>query len=129
MFYYCSQGVMRNINEAVYICVNDPSLNRNLGKYQLPHMRLGSTGHSSSPAQITQLYLPLHRSICPPTTIVGEHTTSLVNIVPCGVPSLLTPIVPYTSPHTPNTQNAPNSPTAPIQSCHLWQRKYTHLFM
>ena len=25
-----------NIKEAMYICVNDPSLNRNLGKYQLP---------------------------------------------------------------------------------------------
>ena len=33
-----SQGVTRNIKEAMYICVNDPSLNRNLGKYQLPHI-------------------------------------------------------------------------------------------
>ena len=32
------QGVTRNIKEAVYICVNDPSLDRNLGKYQLPHI-------------------------------------------------------------------------------------------
>ena len=32
------QGVTRNINEAMYIHVNDPSLNRNLGKYQLLHI-------------------------------------------------------------------------------------------
>ena len=32
------QGVTRSIKEAMYMCVNDPSLNRNLGKYQLPHI-------------------------------------------------------------------------------------------
>ena len=31
-------GFTRNIKVAMYICVNDPSLNRNLGKYQLPHI-------------------------------------------------------------------------------------------
>ena len=33
-----SQGITRNIKEAMYILVNDPSLNRNLGKCQLPHL-------------------------------------------------------------------------------------------
>ena len=33
-----SQRVTRNIKEAMYIHVNDPALNRNLGKYQLPHI-------------------------------------------------------------------------------------------
>ena len=33
-----SQGVTRNIKKAMFICVNDPSLNRKLGKYQLPHI-------------------------------------------------------------------------------------------
>ena len=33
-----SQGMVRNIKEAMYIRVNDPSLNRNLGKFQLPHV-------------------------------------------------------------------------------------------
>ena len=33
-----SQVVTMNIKEAMYIHVNDPSLNRNLGKYQLPHI-------------------------------------------------------------------------------------------
>ena len=32
------QGVTRTIKEAMYICVNDPSLNRNLRKYQLPQI-------------------------------------------------------------------------------------------
>ena len=29
---------MRTIKEAIYIRVNDPSLNRNVGKYHLPHV-------------------------------------------------------------------------------------------
>ena len=33
-----AQGMTRNIKEAMYIRVNDPSLNRNLGKFQLPHV-------------------------------------------------------------------------------------------
>ena len=33
-----SQRTARNIKEAMYIQVNDPSLNRNMGKYQLPHI-------------------------------------------------------------------------------------------
>ena len=33
-----AQGMARNIKEAMYIRVNDPSLNRNLGKFQLPHV-------------------------------------------------------------------------------------------
>ena len=33
-----SQGNTRNIKEAMFIHVNDPSLNRNYGKYQLPHI-------------------------------------------------------------------------------------------
>ena len=28
----------RNIREAIFIRVNDPSLNRNIGKFQLPHI-------------------------------------------------------------------------------------------
>ena len=31
-----AQGTSGNIKEAMYIYFNDPSLNRNLGKYQLP---------------------------------------------------------------------------------------------
>ena len=33
-----SQGLAGNIKEAMYIRVNDPSLNSNLGKCQLPHV-------------------------------------------------------------------------------------------
>ena len=32
------QNIARNIKEAILIRVNDPSLNRNIGKYQLPHI-------------------------------------------------------------------------------------------
>ena len=31
------QNLMRTIKEALYIRVNDPSQNRNVGKYHLPH--------------------------------------------------------------------------------------------
>ena len=33
-----SQGITRTIKEAMCIQVTDPSLNSNLGKYQLPHI-------------------------------------------------------------------------------------------
>ena len=32
------QTLMRTIKEALYIRVNNPSLNRNIGKYHLPHI-------------------------------------------------------------------------------------------
>ena len=32
------QNLMRTIKEALYIRVNNPSLNRNIGKYNLPHI-------------------------------------------------------------------------------------------
>ena len=32
------QNLMRTIKEALYIRVNNPSLNRNMGKYHLPHI-------------------------------------------------------------------------------------------
>ena len=32
------QNVIRAIKEAIYIRVNSPSLNRNIGKYHLPHI-------------------------------------------------------------------------------------------
>ena len=32
------QNIVRTIKEAIVIRVNDPSLNRNIGKYQLPHI-------------------------------------------------------------------------------------------
>ena len=31
-------SIVRNIKEAIFIRVNDPSLNRNIGKFQLPHI-------------------------------------------------------------------------------------------
>ena len=31
-------NIARNIKEAIFIRVNDPSLNRNIGKFQLPHI-------------------------------------------------------------------------------------------
>ena len=33
-----TQGITRTINKVMYIGINDPLLNRNFGKYQLPHI-------------------------------------------------------------------------------------------
>ena len=33
-----AQGLTKNIKEAMYIKVNDPSLNRNLEKFQIPQV-------------------------------------------------------------------------------------------
>ena len=33
------QNLIRAIKEAIYIRVNNPSLNKNIGKYHLPHIR------------------------------------------------------------------------------------------
>ena len=41
LLHHCTQGtteVTINIKQALYIWVNDPSLNRNLDKYQPPHI-------------------------------------------------------------------------------------------
>ena len=32
------QNLIRTIKEAIYIRVNSPSLNKNIGKYHLPHI-------------------------------------------------------------------------------------------
>ena len=103
------QGITRNIKEAMYIHVNDPSLNRNFGKYKLPHIwDQVSARHTSSPAQIIQLYLPLYGLIHPHTIIVGGMHNFIGKNSHVGVPSVFTPFIPYTSPDTPNTQNTPN---------------------
>ena len=64
-----AQETSRNIKEGMCIQVNDSSLNRNLGKYQLPHLGPCSARHSST------------------LTIVGSKNIFLVSI-PCGVPHL-----------------------------------------
>ena len=87
------QGSSRNIKEAMFICVNDPSLNRNLGKYQLPHT--GDNILQDTPAlQVKQSSLtpsptgtPLSQVPQLPTTNpkVGAHVHLLVSIQ-IGVP-------------------------------------------
>ena len=38
IFHREAQATIRKIKEAMFIRANDPSLNRNLGKYQMPHV-------------------------------------------------------------------------------------------
>ena len=66
---YCSivgkedQNLMRTIKEALYIRVNNPSLNRNIGKYHLPHI-WDEVLHNTSELKITQENRPYGYFIC-----------------------------------------------------------------
>ena len=55
----------RTINEAMFIWVNDPTLNRNLGKYQLPHV-WDSILHASPTLQLKSSSLPTSPTHLPP---------------------------------------------------------------
>ena len=50
-----SHTIARSIKEAMCIRVNDPSLNRNIGKFQLSHIRIPLTYNSNSPLPQVQL--------------------------------------------------------------------------
>ena len=81
-----TQGPARNIKEAIIIRVNDP-LNRNLGKYQLPHiwdilqdtpaLQVKTTNHFPLPLLVP----PLHQVPQPPNSsppIQGGGTCTLI---------------------------------------------------
>ena len=82
-----SQCIARTIKEAIYIRVNNPSLNRNLGKYQLPHIwdgvlqgMLALCLHINVPITTkcggTHLFHPLHSlTWANPLSIWGMHTS------------------------------------------------------
>ena len=114
-------GSYKNIKEAMYIHVNDPSLNRNLGKYQLPHIwtrfcKIHQLSNSNNPALTSSLHGLIH-----PSTIIVRGTYNFIDKFPCGVP-----FIPCTSSHTPITQNIPNSPTSHFIGAIFG--KYIHLF-
>ena len=95
----------RTIREAMFICIRDPTLNRNLGKYQLPHiwdhpLQLSPTlqckpcshpNTSTPPNPPPTYWFPTHHSSCCPYW-QGAHTFMVS-----------THICPNHSPDTPNT--------------------------
>ena len=67
-----AQGMARNIKEAMYIRVNDPSLNRNLGKFPTStFLGPSTTGHSITSSKVI------------PTNPFPNHNTY---IAPLGTP-------------------------------------------
>ena len=58
-----AQGTSGNIKEAMFIHVNDHSLNRNLGKFQLPH--IWDILQDTPVLQLKYFWLPLHLSLFP----------------------------------------------------------------
>ena len=78
----------------MYICVNDPSLNRNFGKYQLPHtwMRFYRIHHhfSSNNIAVKPIHLPTWANPRKYTIQqMGHMQLQLVSIVPIGGAFLL----------------------------------------
>ena len=67
----------RTIKEAMSICVNDPTLNRNLGKYQLSHI-WDSILQASPILQLKPSSLPTFPS---PTPIPPPNNTYIANPV------------------------------------------------
>ena len=64
----------RTIKEAMFICVNDPSLNRNLGKHQLPHI-WDSILQASPMLQLKPSHpLPINTTIPPSTSLYSIQT-------------------------------------------------------
>ena len=76
-----------NLKEAMFIHVNDPSLNRNLGKYQLPHV--WDNILQDTPA------LQLKQSSLPSPSPYKDHSYPKFPNLP------LTPILPYIPLHFP----------------------------
>ena len=106
-----TQGSSRNIKEAMFIHVNDSSLNRDLGKYQLPHIwdnilqdtpALQVKQSSLTPSfywdPLSQVPQPPNSS--PPIQRWGAHVHLLVSIQ-MGVPKHpQTSLHPFLCPHS-----------------------------
>ena len=81
-----SQGVTRTLKEAMFIRDNNPSLNRNLGKYQLPNIWYEVLQDTLSLSTV-MAPLPLVPHVALPHNIWGHVYILLVSMVLLGVPS------------------------------------------
>ena len=122
-----SKGVTRNIKEAMYIYVNDPSLNRNLGKsnshtYGTRFYKTHLHSNSNSSVLPTQMWPK-----APPYNNVGACTTSFGRYCPMWG---CLPFHPYCAiyPHIPLIPNTPKTPLQPPFSGTIFGR-HTFLFM
>ena len=132
MFHHILQGVIgviRNIKETMYVQVNDPSPNRNLGKYQLLHIYNRVLQDTITPAQITQLYHPYmgHAPYIYHTTNGGYMQLQFISMVPCGC-AFLPPFYFHNNPCTPQISHTPLTPLHPHFSSAFFG-KYIYLFM
>ena len=111
---------LRTIKEAMFIHVQDPTLNRNLGKYQLPHiwdhLLLASPTLQCKPSSFPTKFSPPNPLLVSPTLLplsllVGVHMFMVS-----------THICPQHIPYTPNTPT-PNLQHV-LQHCHLGKFLY-----
>ena len=102
----------RTIKEAMLICMQDPTLNRNLWKYQLPciwdHLLLASPTLQCKPSNLpttpTLASNPLLVPPTPPAVHTGRGTHTFM---------VSTHICPQYTPNTPNTKSTPIPTAAP----------------
>ena len=105
-----STGCPRTIKEAMFIHVQDPTLNRNLGKYQLQyiwgHLLVASPTQQCKPSSLPT---PPPPTGSPPSCCPSRwgHILFLVS----------THARPNTTPYTP--KHPQNTKTTPLQQCHL----------
>ena len=116
----------------MYIQFNDPSLNRNLGKYQLPHIwdqvlkdtQIHSSSNSSASPCIPPHMDPpqLHQA----TNGEACTTSMLGSIFHAGgaSSSFSIPTLPHHMPLAPKHPIHPKLPYTPISVVHLW---YIHM--
>ena len=109
----------RIIKEAMFICVNDPTLNRNLGKYQLLHIwdsilqaspiqQLKPSSLPTSPSPLTPLY-PLNQFILilntlPPISLYKQVACTFLGkyqMLVFKTPQITLKLLPISSKHLP----------------------------
>ena len=102
----------RTITEAMFICMQDPTLNRNLGKYQLPHiwdhLLLASPTLQCKPASLPTTPTPTHN---PPTGSPHPSTSCCPYRWGAHTFMVSTHVCPQNT-HTP--LNSPNTKSTPI---------------
>ena len=105
----------RTIREAMFICMQDPTLNRDLGKYQLPHIwdHLLQASPTLQCKPSSHPTTPTPSSSHPPTgsphpfiplsILVGAHTFSMESTHVCPKHTPYTPNTPHTKSTSPTT--------------------------
>ena len=121
-----AQATSRNIKEGMFICVNDPSLNRNLGKILITtHLGQHPTGHANTVAQINPAFpspMPSPTRTTPPLPthqLRGAHVLFLLGKFSRWGCLQYTPTLPYFT-QAPIHPYSPCFSDAILVRCHIY---------